>query len=179
MLLLLRFGWKYSNQTRTYPFLNLEMTITGPKDSSWAIYIWSSTSVNTVGSMKKPKERIEHGFEHGKSAQGFAVVQAISVPWFEVMNNLQLETANSYEWSMNGNACTSREIADKRVKEQPVHQWQHVLFPARLGGLHAAAQVTSWGKTLLSDSRKTRLHQVTEATVFLAYPTRRWIVRSK
>lgn len=40
---------------RMYPFLNLEMTITGPKDSSWAMYIWSSTSVNTVGSMKKPK----------------------------------------------------------------------------------------------------------------------------
>lgn len=30
------------------------MTMIGPKDSSLARYMWSSTPVNTVGSMKKP-----------------------------------------------------------------------------------------------------------------------------
>lgn len=30
------------------------MTMMGPKDSSLARYMWSSTPVNTVGSMKKP-----------------------------------------------------------------------------------------------------------------------------
>lgn len=46
------------------------MTITGPKDSSLAIYIWSSTSVNTVGSMKKPKEKIEQHLSMVKVLKG-------------------------------------------------------------------------------------------------------------
>lgn len=37
-----------------YPVLNLEMIMMGPKDSSLAMYMWSCTSVNTVGSKKKP-----------------------------------------------------------------------------------------------------------------------------
>lgn len=34
--------------------LNLEMIMTGPNDSSLAMYMWSCTSVNTVGSKKNP-----------------------------------------------------------------------------------------------------------------------------
>lgn len=41
----------------TYPSLNLDTTMTGPKDSSLAMNMWSSTSVNTVGSIKKPEGR--------------------------------------------------------------------------------------------------------------------------
>lgn len=37
-----------------YPLLNLEMIMTGPKDSSLATNMWSSTLVNTVGSKKNP-----------------------------------------------------------------------------------------------------------------------------
>lgn len=36
----------------TYPSLNFDTTMTGPKDSSFAMNMWSSTSVNTVGSIK-------------------------------------------------------------------------------------------------------------------------------
>lgn len=39
----------------------------GPKDSSLARYMWSSTSVNTVGSMKKPvrnNKSISHRRDH-------------------------------------------------------------------------------------------------------------------
>lgn len=42
----------------TYPSWNLDTTITGPKDSSLAMNMWSSTSVKTVGSMKKPAGNI-------------------------------------------------------------------------------------------------------------------------
>lgn len=34
--------------------------MTGPKDSSLAMNMWSSTSVNTVGSMKKPEENLSY-----------------------------------------------------------------------------------------------------------------------
>lgn len=38
-----------------YPFLNVEMIMTGPNDSSLAMYMWSCTSVKIVGSKKNPK----------------------------------------------------------------------------------------------------------------------------
>lgn len=44
----------------THPSLNLDTTMTGPKDSSLAMNMWSSTSVNTVGSMKKPEENLSY-----------------------------------------------------------------------------------------------------------------------
>ena len=37
-----------------YPFSKMEMIMTGPKDSSCAIIMWSSTCVKIVGSMKNP-----------------------------------------------------------------------------------------------------------------------------
>ena len=37
-----------------YPLANREMIMTGPKDSSLAMNMWSSTSMKTVGSKKKP-----------------------------------------------------------------------------------------------------------------------------
>lgn len=40
-----------------YPLLNLERIMMGPNDSSTAMYMWSCTSVNTVGSKKKPVGR--------------------------------------------------------------------------------------------------------------------------
>lgn len=44
----------------TYPSLNLDTTMMGPKDSSLAMNMWSSTSVNSVGSMKNPGGKPHH-----------------------------------------------------------------------------------------------------------------------
>lgn len=43
-----------SRKWAPYPLANREMIMTGPKDSSRAMNMWSSTSVKTVGSKKKP-----------------------------------------------------------------------------------------------------------------------------
>lgn len=47
-------------QSVLYPPLKLEMIMTGPKDSSFAMYMWSSTLVNTVGSKKNPALRTKY-----------------------------------------------------------------------------------------------------------------------
>lgn len=39
-----------------YPLLNFEMIMTGPNDSSRAMYMLSRTSVKTVGSKKNPAD---------------------------------------------------------------------------------------------------------------------------
>ena len=48
-----------------YLFSKMEMIMTGPKDSSCAIIMWSSTCVKIVGSMKNPGGKCE-GEERGE-----------------------------------------------------------------------------------------------------------------
>ena len=43
-------GW----EGRAHPFSKMDMIMTGPKDSSWAMKLSSSTFVKMVGSIKKP-----------------------------------------------------------------------------------------------------------------------------
>ncbi len=50
---------KHTHTNDTHPSVNLEIIITGPKDSSCAMNMWSSTSVKTVGSRKKPERNKE------------------------------------------------------------------------------------------------------------------------
>ena len=40
-----------------HPFSKMEIIMTGPKDSSLAIIMWSSTLVKMVGSIKNPEGR--------------------------------------------------------------------------------------------------------------------------
>ena len=51
-------------QEATHPCLNLDTTITGPKDSSLAMNMWSSTPVNTVGSMKNPGRDVSNSYTY-------------------------------------------------------------------------------------------------------------------
>ena len=54
-----------------YPFSKMEMIMTGPKDSSCAIIMWSSTCVKIVGSMKNPGgEEGEEGGRRGERREG-------------------------------------------------------------------------------------------------------------
>lgn len=60
-------------RNRTYPLLNFETIMTGPKDSSRAMNMWSCTSVNTVGSKKNPADTTSRDImwaDHGPQTTG-------------------------------------------------------------------------------------------------------------
>ncbi len=68
----------------TYPSLNLDTTMTGPKDSSLAMNMWSSTSVNTVGSIKKPKGKLLYWL----LAKGYSDSKASKILKWHKLNSL-------------------------------------------------------------------------------------------